>query len=97
MNMDQVWSLIRAALLSLGSSLVANGYVDSNQLNMAVGAIVGLLTVAWGVYTHTKASKLAAAAKIPEVQQIVVTSQKTADAQGAKVVTPAEAGTTGLY
>lgn len=89
-NMDPVWSFVRTSLIAFGGGLVTNGYASADQVNAWAGAIVILLSGAWSLWTHLKAQKIAAVAAIPEVTKIEVTSQKTADAQGPKVVTPAD-------
>jgi hypothetical protein len=47
---DSVWSLIRFVLTSLGSGLTTTGYLTSDDIQTGAGAIVTLLTIAWGVY-----------------------------------------------
>jgi hypothetical protein len=89
-NMDGVWSIVKTMLIASGGGLVSNGLATADQVNAWAGAVVILLSGAWALWGHFKAQKLAAAAAIPEVKQIVVDTQKTADAQGPKVVTPSD-------
>lgn len=54
MNSDLVWQNIRYVLIGLGGMLVGAGYVTAEQVDLAVGAIVTLGTVTWGVYVRWK-------------------------------------------
>lgn len=60
---DNLQSVIRAILTSLGGALVANGYVTSAQLQSAIGAAIALAAVAWSVYSNhqTRAANAVAA------------------------------------
>lgn len=52
MNWDQTYSLIRNVLLALGAGLVTKGYLSADTLNMIVGGVVGLLSVALSQIFH---------------------------------------------
>ena len=107
LNMDMVLSAVRWAMGMVCGFAVGKGWISADQTVTITAAALALVPLAWGLYTRTKASKLAAAAAIPEVQRIVVTSQATADKSADKVVTTADVnkgnapplnpGTTGLY
>lgn len=61
---DNLQSILRAILTSLGGALVANGYVTSVQLQTIIGAVLALGAVAWSVYSNrqTRAANVVAAA-----------------------------------
>lgn len=107
---------LQKVLVAGGATLVTHGYIDQTSEASIASALAGLLiviaTAIWGAIGKTKANKIAMAAAVPGVQQIVVTSQALADSQSVKVVTPADIkagnappltgtipnpGTTGLY
>lgn len=95
MNQEQALALVRMLLTSLGSVLVARGLIEPDQLNSdvglavtAVGAAMPVGAIIWSIWSKTRANTIAAAAKLPNVQQIV-TDQTTADkVPSAKVVGP---------
>jgi len=49
---DGVWSLLRYVLTSLGGGAVATGWLTENDVSTIAGAIISILTVAWGVYVR---------------------------------------------
>lgn len=76
MNSDNLQSIARAILTSLGGALVANGYVTAAQWQAVVGAVIALAAVAWSVYSNhqTKAANVVAAATgVPTVVPLVGT------------------------
>ena len=95
MNQDQTLGLVRALLTAVGSILATKGLIDSSAVSTdvsifmtAIGGVMAAGSLAWNLYSKTKRSTIAAAAKLPNVQTIV-TDQKTADAlPSAKVVGP---------
>lgn len=91
---EMVKSGVRSVLITAGAGLVTHGWVDQATETQIATSLAGLLVIlvsaAWGVINKRKANKIAMAEAIPEVQRIVVTKQDTADAAGAKVVTPAD-------
>lgn len=89
-NMDMVLSAVRWAMGLVCGFAVGKGWITSDQTTGIIAAALALVPLAWGLYTRTKASKLASAAAIPEVQRIVVTSQATADKSADKVVTSSD-------
>lgn len=52
MNWDQIYSLIRNVLLTLGAGLVTKGYVSADTLLEIVGGVVGLISVAMSQIFH---------------------------------------------
>jgi len=49
---DGVWSLIRYVLATAGGGAVTSGWLTQNDLTTIVGAIISILTVAWGVWVR---------------------------------------------
>ncbi len=71
MNMNQVWSIVRMALAFGGGILVTFGYLTATQLSTVItslsellGPLSAIASLAWGLYTHTKAQTVAKAADI---------------------------------
>lgn len=54
MNMDQLWMLVRTSLTFGAGILVTRGLITSDQANTAVGALMTLVPIAWGFWTHTE-------------------------------------------
>lgn len=62
MTWDDIQGLVRHALTSAGGALVAQGYLGSDDLNTAVGALVALIGVAWSIWNKRQhRAQLAAA------------------------------------
>jgi hypothetical protein len=53
MNANQIQSLIRAVLLSIGASLVARGTLTDATLQEVVGAVLSLGSIAWSMLHHS--------------------------------------------
>jgi hypothetical protein len=49
---DGVWSLVRHLLTAAGGGAVSAGWLSSDDLTAIVGAIVTLISVAWGIYVR---------------------------------------------
>ncbi len=71
MNQMQLLSALRMALSFGGGILVTFGYLSSEQLTgitsaltQIIGPLAALASIAWGIYTHTKAATVARAADI---------------------------------
>lgn len=64
MTSDTIWQVVRYALLLAFGPLVTKGYLSSDQVATALGALGALFTVGWGLYVKfgTKATTAAAAA-----------------------------------
>ena len=89
MTKDQVLSMTRAALNVLGTILMTYGFIkglDAEAWSAASGAILTLVGVGWGIYAHTKTSTITAAAKLPEVAQIVATPAFASKIPDSKVI-----------
>lgn len=55
MDLAVIGSIVRSLLTSFGGALVAKGFIDSAQLDSAVGAVVVLFTLAWSIWQKRKA------------------------------------------
>lgn len=94
MNNPQIESLIRAILLVLGTVLTNMGWTTNDQWNTVVtlamqiiGPTLMLAPIIWSMFAHSRQGTLRSAAKLPEVDKIVVTSPKLAeDTPSEKVV-----------
>lgn len=53
---ESVLGLVRHALTTLGGFLAAQGHLSASDAELAVGAIVTLVGVAWSVYAKRKAA-----------------------------------------
>jgi len=49
---DGVWSMVRWALATLGGGAVTSGWLTENDLSTIVGAVISILTVAWGIWVR---------------------------------------------
>jgi hypothetical protein len=98
MNQEQFITLLRQTLIALSAGFVTKGYVDDATLQMIVSGLVGLATVAWGLYVRRKAGLISAAATsaLKPTERVVLTDQAKADAIASiKVVGPAQAKVVG--
>lgn len=69
-NTDQVLSILRQILTFGGGFVVAKGWIDTETMAAAVGAVATLASTAWGIYVHTKTAKIASVNAIPEVKVV---------------------------
>ncbi|HVV42914.1 MAG TPA: hypothetical protein VHC94_17825 [Nitrobacter sp.] len=71
MTSDSVWQIARYLLIAAGSFATGRGWVTSDQVTAAIGALGTLFTVAWGVYvkfgTRATTAVVAARADVPVV------------------------------
>ncbi|WP_439572647.1 Pam3-gp28 family putative phage holin [Phreatobacter sp.] len=74
MNMEQVWTLLRQALLFAGGILVGKGYLDAETLTAIVGGLLTILTALYGLWKRSPVQIVEAAAHQPGVQKIVAPS-----------------------
>jgi len=73
---DTLQSVLRALLTSAAGVLVADGYLTSAQLQMVIGAVIALASVAWSVYSNRQtraANAVAAVTGVPTVVPLVGT------------------------
>lgn len=53
MNSDQIGSLVRSVILTLGAGLATSGYISQENFVALAGAIGVLASVAWSQYVHS--------------------------------------------
>jgi len=73
---DNLQSVIRAILTSAAGVLVADGYLTSGQLQIVIGAVIALASVAWSIYSNKQtraANAVAAVTGVPTVVPLVGT------------------------
>lgn len=74
MNSDQIASLIRWLMTGVGTYLIAHGMSQgdvanlTNWLIMGAGVLPVLISVIWGLFKHTDASKVKAVAAMPGIK-----------------------------
>ncbi len=83
-NQEQLLSLARWAATSAAMWAVGKGYVSADNVPLVVGAVVSLSMLCWGLFVHTPANTVKAAAATPGVTKIVMDSQASADAIAPK-------------
>ena len=64
MNSDQIQSLIRTVLVTIGGSLVASGKITDPQLTQFAGAVAILGSLAWSLWSKRESARLAAAVQV---------------------------------
>lgn len=57
MTQDAVMALARSVLISFGSILAANGYIDSGQAEAIIGGLVVIVGIAWSQWHHSGVNK----------------------------------------
>jgi hypothetical protein len=71
MTSDSVWQVVRYLLIAAGSFATGKGWVGSDQVTSAIGALGTLFTVAWGIYvkfgTRATTANIAARPDVPTV------------------------------
>jgi len=73
---DNLQSIARAILTSAAGVLVADGYLTSAQLQVVIGAVIALASVAWSIYSNHQtraANAVAAVTGVPTVVPLVGT------------------------
>jgi hypothetical protein len=87
MNQDQFMSILRAVITAVGSIIAVIASQQDQQLwGVVSGAIVAIAPIAWSMYVHSDAGKIAAASALPQVKAITVTDGDLA--QAAKLADP---------
>jgi len=75
---DGVWSLVRYLLTTAGGGAVATGWLTSDELTSIVGAVISILTVAWGIYVrHGTRQVPEAVAREPDVPTVSAMTGRT--------------------
>ena len=54
MNAEVLGGIVRHILTGIGGYFVATGMIDAGTMDIAVGAIVALVGVAWSVWTKAQ-------------------------------------------
>ncbi len=72
---EQLWSLVRTLLQSVGAAMVARGWLDGGSAEIIVGLAMNILTTVYSLYIRRKAGLVATAAALPEVAKIVTTPE----------------------
>lgn len=54
LNQDQVSGIVRHVITSIGAVLVATGKTDDATVQMAAGAIVTVIGLAWSIFSKVK-------------------------------------------
>lgn len=86
MNSDQILGIVRHLLTTLGGMAIANGFLNSNQVTDAVGAIMALVGIGWSIRQKTHERQLTKA----------ITTVNTAVATGDARVAVAASGESGI-
>lgn len=90
MNSDMIASLIRWLMSAVGGYLIAHGMSQgdvtglTNWLIMGAGVLPVLISVIWGLFKHTNASTVKAAAAIPGINIDVLKAAPDGAQQVAK-------------
>ena len=64
-NTDQVLSLVRAALVIVGTILTTKGVVSVADWTTYTGAILMIVPPIWGLFAHTNSAQIATVAAMP--------------------------------
>jgi hypothetical protein len=105
MNLPQLYSAIRWFLSVVGAILAAKGLIDKTAfaavidkimeaapvVTNAVGVVMALAPLVWGLFKHTNTNTVKAAAEVPGVSQIIAAPVIANAIPGDKVVTRAQA------
>ena len=70
MNQEQLTSIIRQLLLTVGGGLVTKGFLDDGTLQLVVGAVMAVGAAALAIYTRRNNGLVASAAGVPGVSSI---------------------------
>lgn len=93
MTQEQVFSIIRQALLFFGGVAVTKGWVDTETMIALVGAAVTIGASAWALYERRAKGLINSTAALPNVSRIE-TDRKTAETTSSSKVVPAGRATT---
>jgi len=56
MIQQMITGIIRHVITTAGGALVAGGYIGQDELNLAVGAVITLIGVAWSAWDKKRQS-----------------------------------------
>lgn len=71
LNQDQVLSILRGVLISLGGFVVAHGWASDATWSVVVGCVLAVIPVLWGAYVQSTSSKIASVATMPGATVVV--------------------------
>lgn len=90
MNIEQIKSIAKPIIAFFGGIAVAKGWIPpgavdwlTNNLSAILGVIATIATLVVGLMQNTKASVIAAAAKLPEVAEVKLTQSAPASLEQA--------------
>lgn len=83
---EQVLSFVRTLVQTGAGVLAAKGWIDSSGEQIIIAFVMWLIPTVWGLYVRRKAGLVAAAAALPEVQEIVTTPAIAAKVDDPSVV-----------
>ena len=96
MNQTQIQSVVKVILTFVGGLLAAKGWLSNESVSAltadilaVIGPAITLATLAWSIYQHTTANKIASTAALPEVKTIVTTPAMAATVPAGNVVAAA--------
>lgn len=58
MNAEVLGGIVRHVLTGIGGYFVASGTIDAGTMEIAVGAIVALVGVAWSIWTKAREARV---------------------------------------
>lgn len=87
MTQEQVFSIIRQALLFFGGVAVTKGWVDTETMIAVVGAFVTIGASAWALYERRAKGLINSTAALSEVSQIITDRATAISTPSPKVVT----------
>ena len=86
MNQEQLTSIIRQLLLTVGGGLVTKGFLDDGTLQLVVGAVMAVGAAAWAIYTRRNNGLVASAAGVPGVSSITAEPHIASAVPSEKVI-----------
>lgn len=87
----QALAMLKAAMISAGTALlVQKGWLSNEQLQEAVGYLLGLGGLAWVAWRNRPQGVINTAAQLDQVKSIETTTQKAADAAPDNVKGPVD-------
>jgi hypothetical protein len=89
MNQDQFMSILRTCITAIGSVIAVYAGTQEQALwGVISGAIIAIAPIAWSMYVHSDAGKVAAVSALPEVKGITFANNDNGLADIAKRADP---------
>jgi len=89
MNQDQFMSILRTCITAIGTVLAVYTGVQTQALwGVFSGALIAAAPIAWSMYVHSDAGKVAAVSAMPEVKAITFAHNAGDLAEAAKAADP---------